>query len=265
MTARGTASILWILAIAASVISTGCTNGEVVDITQIHRDAGRFGDLSIPSPGGGSDMGPPTGSCDLVTQSGCTANQKCSVVGNAANCVAKGTQPVGAPCSITPADNCTAGSLCVTDAPNVLRCHQFCGKDGDCGQAPVSSGATPEPDNLARCARPLQGFSASFCTVPCNPVNLLGPSGCADGLGCSIYKFESKESTTCSQMGSGLDSSSCSTNADCATGYTCIVPPGACREICRSGSNGDCEVGGYVCSGLVGDTMFGACCPSTGC
>jgi hypothetical protein len=225
-------------------------------------------DLTQPPPPPGSDLS--VTMCDPVAQTGCGPGEKCSLDSTGNVCLSDGTKPNGAACG--PAtDDCIHGTLCVGPVAMTLNCRQFCQSDNNCTQSPPPSGATPEANNKAHCVLSLTGSTDKVCSFACNPVAAAGASGCATGFACQTFgSMTIPEFTDCGIPGLGTDGASCLTNGngDCAAGFVCVSVGATahCRKACRANTAGDCTgLGGYACLLATGATMFGFCCPGTGC
>ncbi len=211
------------------------------------------------------DSGPDAGACDPVAQTGCPPADKCTI--DPPTCVPNGTVANGGKCG--PADDCSAGNLCADDGTNSI-CRELCAVDTDCKQAPVSSGSTAEPNNVARCTIDITGTTSKVCTFACNPVSKAGASGCLTGMACT-WETETggPELTDCETVGTAVEGATCTYTSDCASGLACIDngTSSHCRDVCRNATPADCTVAGDVCYAPSGVTspMFGICCPSGGC
>jgi len=224
-------------------------------------------DLKIVPP---SDMTVP---CNLVSQTGCGAGEKCTLETSVPACITDGNKGNGQLCGPA-ADDCVKGTLCTQESASLLQCRQFCNVDSDCKQVAAPGGA----QNLPHCLLTFTGVTAKVCTVACNPVLAAGASGCAAGLGCQVFATATiPEATDCSLPGAGGDGADCTAKgtADCQAGFTCVQvtnpTTGAianhCRRVCRQGMAGtDCAgQAGYACRVATGTTMFGFCCAGSGC
>jgi hypothetical protein len=218
-------------------------------------------DLSQPPAGGDMAM-----ACDLVKQTGCGANEKCTWDGFENSCVSLGAnaKATGAVCNDNP-DDCAAGDLCVT-VGTVKLCHQLCNSDSDCKQTPPSGGVP------ARCVGGVMGLTTKLCTVSCNPYQAMsGNNGCPTGLSCGYGASATQEIADCDVFGSGGDGVTCQPNManSCKPGFTCATISGAmtttaCRQICQAGMNGECAAlgTGYSCVSFgVPSPVYGVCAP----
>jgi hypothetical protein len=239
----------------------GVVDGGTPDAGQAGSDAG--GDA------GTSDAG---ALCDVVSQTGCAAGDKCALGSDGGNvCVAQGTVTLGESCSFsaTSVDDCVGGEVCVAETASVATCHEFCTSDSDCTQPAVASGGTAEPSNVGHCLLQLGQSAVSVCTVACNPVTAAGASGCAPGTACAVGITSAMiEVTDCEAAGMGAEGATCTFSRDCAPGLACIDNGATshCRQVCRTGVTSDCSITTDVCFILgASNLMFGACCPAAGC
>jgi hypothetical protein len=213
--------------------------------------------------------------CDTTTQSPCAADQKCVQLGASALCRPAGALPVGAACGGSD-DQCARSEQCLSPggAGGGGVCEQFCGNDSDCKQAPVAVSTTEEASNIGHCLFQLdasQPGSPRVCSVACNPVAMVGSSGCPAKSACSYSANGSiPEFTFCGPVGSVGDGGDCSTAA-CAAGLSCLAVSTQfhCRPVCRKGTDADCpSTSSETCKpGAAGSSsvMFGYCCPAAGC
>jgi len=258
--------------VGTATFTTGLHVGDHVHVTVDLTAATATSDMGGGGGGGGgggvsADLG--AVACDPVTQSICGSGSKCTFTdvsganNSATECIANGTVGSGRGCTTTP-DNCAAGEFCI---PSLGYCAHFCRSDSDCPR-----GTSP---NFSYCGTFNSVYavgSVSQCTVPCNPVLAVGPSGCINPVKCDAWSLPSgdmasTEYTDCGPAGAGTDGASCANSVDCAAGYGCVFTSGGghCRMYCRGGTNGDCTISGETCRSITGWTFTGACCPSTGC
>lgn len=256
---------LGVLAVLVAVAVVGCSGTSPAPSDAGTVDGGRTD--AGASDGGGSDAGL---SCFVTSQTSCPAGDKCTLGDSGTGeCVATGTVAVGQQCtfSSTNVDDCVAGGFCVAHSATVDLCRSFCASDVNCDQTPVASGGTAEPTNVAHCY--ISVGQAKVCTDPCNPVTAAGTTGCATGLACVVaVTVGLEEYTDCEAAGTGGEGATCTGNADCSAGYTCLNngTTSNCRQTCRNNVAADCAIGTDLCFALnASDTMFGVCCPSTGC
>jgi hypothetical protein len=211
--------------------------------------------------------------CDTTTQSPCAADQKCVQLASAAVCRPAGATPVGELCGSC-GDDCARTEQCLLPggAGGGGVCEQFCGNDSDCKQAPVAVGTTQEASNLGHCLFQIdasQPASPRVCSVACNPVAVVGSSGCPTKSGC-FYSANGSipEFTFCGPTGSVGDGGDCS-SASCMAGLSCLAVSTQfhCRPVCRKGIDADCPSGETCKPGAAGSNsvMFGYCCPASGC
>jgi hypothetical protein len=214
--------------------------------------------------------------CNVYTQMGCGANEKCSF---GPTCISDGTVPTGGLCGTNMgADDCIHGNICLQNSPSTISdCREFCMTDADCKQTPVPAGTTNKP----RCLLQVTAGSAmdagvlgSVCTVACNPAPGAGALGCATGLNCSVWTDGTNQFTDCGTAGAAGDGGDCTTNGnyDCAAGYDCVAFTSGgttvhhCRKACRANMAGtDCTAGDTCITPSGGNALYGFCCPTAGC
>jgi hypothetical protein len=210
--------------------------------------------------------------CNPVTQAPCPPDQKCELVDTSNNTFCRplvGSRMIGQDCNGLPnLDTCARGLQCLFPGGGTA-CEQWCVTETDCTQRAVPVGDMLEPGNTAHCFFPLAPDAGiSLCSIACNPVATAGPSGCPTGGTCVWSNGSSRgEFTFCDTPSSATDGQAC-VNFGCAAGLTCTgttAPEGThCRPVCRNGINSDCP-NSYVCNTFGLPTMFGICCPATGC
>ncbi len=173
-------------------------------------------------------------------------------------------------------NNCASGDLCAggtqdDGGPGTFVCLQLCNADGGvpkCTGGAVASGSTSEPKNLPYCLISITNSTPpeSVCTMPCNPVNLAGASGCPAGLSC-LYEGTTTipELTDCEPPGPLAEGAACTgatVDTSCGDGMTCVGSGSnfTCTYVCRVGHNFDCP-GSELCHTFAGITgeMFGYC------
>jgi hypothetical protein len=262
--------LLMFVAMLAACASAGKENGG---------DAGMPVDLAgldllgvdLTGFPGNDDLARPP--CDVVAQTNCGANEKCTLtdVDGGAVCLSDGDKLLGQLCGGAGNDDCIHADICVNETATVGQCRQFCNADTDCMQLPASSPTAGA--NKPYCVYTLTGGTTRICSVACQPVTKAGPSGCAAGLACHVFGFSAggttiPQATDCGAAGAGTNGASCATNGndDCAEGFGCVsVTNGGtttktCRQICRQGNAGDCTVaGGLSCTAPNGTTQWGFC------
>lgn len=168
-------------------------------------------------PGAGVD-------CKLVEEAGAVAGA----------CVPPGSLLEGEPC-VTSAD-CDQGLGCVsTVAGGVCRAY-CCGDPEACGAGTycAAEALADAPSRLIPACRP-----SDDCNLLGN-----GPSGCEDGLACTIVKSDG--TTACVQPGSGEAGDAC----PCAGGFVCSKLTDTCLQLCATdGSGPPCATG--TCMGAA--------------
>jgi hypothetical protein len=203
--------------------------------------------------------------CDPIKQTGCPGSGlKCTLNPDTPDCVVNGTKDYGELCGSMQSDDCKASLLCIGLNATTPSCHQFCAAESDCKQ-PAPAG-TPN-GNVGHCL-PVQNFSYSFCTVPCDPKN--ATTSCPSPLVCilggnmmiaDITNCEDKQANM-----TGVDNSDCTTDG-CTPGFVCVnetigmVMQKRCRKICTQ-TAGDCTISGHKCSINPGH-IYGVCGPYT--
>lgn len=229
--------------------------------------AGASLDLSAPSD---LAVAPDFAACNVVAQN-CGPGAKCLLSSGVGICQADGSKTTGQSCGVA-GDDCQHGNQCVTQTDGSRNCLQYCASDGDCTQPAASAGATPEPKNTPHCYYTTGTSGVKWCTVPCNPVLAAGNDTCGGNLVCQAWGNGSSgiaEATECAPLGTGGDGAGCARNSDCQHGFGCFTTNGTsrCRLFCRYGNSADCtgRFPGYSCRVVTGWTMFGDCCPSSGC
>jgi hypothetical protein len=202
-------------------------------------------------------------SCNTATQAPCTSSQKCIFTGGAPSCVPlAGSHAIGEGCNTFP-DDCARGLQCLNPGGSGMSvCMQLCSGDSNCNQPPVAVGSMAEPNNKSYCRLNVAGPSTpALCTLACNPVAALPPSGCPTGDTC-VYTSAGfpLELTFCDAPGTPTLGQACGSRNDCGIGLACAS--GTCRQVCRFGHDEDCMSGG-TCTSFA--SMFGFCCPGGAC
>lgn len=154
--------------------------------------------------------------CNPITQVGCLAGQKCTLVPDELNptlrrtvCLAEGTVPLDGPCTTDPAtgaDDCAGGLLCSAGT-----CMEFCSASpNSCSsgtQCVVLSGLVDSTD-------------VGLCEVVCDP--LFSPSGCPSGEAC--YVNVGQQTSLCAlPAGTATQGVDCQFINTCTAGYSCIL------------------------------------------
>jgi hypothetical protein len=211
-----------------------------------------------------NDGGPPA-ECDLVCQTGCRCDQRCTMQGHA-TCrpLPTSTIPFGEACNKL-LDQCQPGSVCLLDLGSHLECgshcHRYCWRDEDCG-------------GNARCSvhlgDPSKGATLGFCSPPLDDCMPWGAARCAradrpaDLYGCYPVSAALPDITMCACAGTYPLNSPCADGRDCQPGAECVAVdgPGFCRRLCVPGATlavmGSCP-SPLVCERLPGSTRFGYC------
>lgn len=177
--------------------------------------------------------------CDPMCQTGCPrCDQKCSVnTKDAPTCnVPSGplVRQVGESCtqvsqgSAAQTDNCAPGLVCISAACGST-CFKFCHVDADC---PGSE-----------CSRTIPGGVTKICdgpTVTCNPVTMLGATGCAfPAQGCYVSATIPDETRCDCPFASVTEGQNCSVSRQCFPGLVCADPGGTgnfvCERACKLG------------------------------
>lgn len=183
-----------------------------------------------PPPPPPPDAGEPPcdAPCELVSQCGCTAEQRCDLADSAGAraCVPDGTVAPGGACGPTAA--CRRG-LCIGvrgDGSGV--CHSFCEATVDCRAG-------------ARCLPVVVVEGGATRTIPgvrtCSSACALVPSsGCPSSYGCALFIADPdavfpEYYAECAAAGPGTTGDACSTSTGCSPGFQCLVRQ--CTRICR--------------------------------
>jgi hypothetical protein len=217
-------------------------------------DASLVSDLTAVRDSGATDAVRGFAFCDVVTQTGCSAEQKCTIDVDGFACAPSGTVAAGQHCVFSDGgfDNCLRGAACIAAGSSGI-CAHYCAHDAECAAL-----STSVSDSV--CVPP-------FCSNPCNPVASQGPTGCpATGLSCIVFSNPNPTQITSCVPTSGTagDGESCTTSFDCQGGLNLSCASHRCRRACRIHTPADCNPG-EICGTPVGETIWGFCCPSTGC
>lgn len=271
---------LWLFG-AVALIGAACAKGSALNggSTQGGGDGGGGGEPAGTTTGGGdassTTTGPGSGGgggnacseqpCKLVEpQCGCPAGEQCTLtaVDGTRGCVAAGTSPQGAVCT---GDECAPGHICLGTTPTISTCLKFCDTDAEC-EAPGgicyfeindgSGGTIPD---------------VTLCTDNCDPAS---NTGCASGTACQLAQVPPEQQggppgplfTLCGETGTGVHTSACTDNGDCAPTFACtgeLNMQTVCLKWCKVGQAGNCPTG-QTCSQfdpalLLGSTEYGAC------
>jgi hypothetical protein len=204
--------------------------------------------------------------CDPMCQTGCPrCDQKCSVSSKDMPTCNFPSGPlirqVGESCTPvsqgTPAqtDNCAPGLVCIMAACGGT-CFKFCRVDADCPSS--------------ECSRTIPGGVTKICDVPavtCNPVTMLGATGCPfPAQGCYVSATIPDETRCDCPFDSVREGGDCTVSRQCVPGLVCADPGGAghfvCARACKLGvpagmSNG-C-LAPTTCNTIKMSKTFGFC------
>lgn len=200
---------------------------------------------SEPPDDSNGDDGPVFG-CEPGVDSTCPSGQKCTalsdggVLQNNFQCVNDdGTLPAGESCTPAPGtgqDSCTAGTVCLTDAPEASlgACLELCGngdecEPGKCTESPYTltpfcapacdplfpdcqmGRACLQADDRFVCGMPVADFDIGVTNEQCDPISL---RGCAEGFACMTGSlvpactFPACCTNVCDQNGDGAECTS---------------------------------------------------------
>lgn len=189
------------------------------------------------------------GECNLVTQCGCAAGQRCVLGGDAEECVPDGTLPEGASCAYS--DECSAGKMCLPGFDDEPVCMQFCYRDADCPAG-------------RPCLLPLlDGTGYMVCAPPGDGCDPFTAAGCASGDGCLVVPG-GPDTTYCLPAGAVPPGGDCSYDG-CAVGSGCYADdpyaaPRCWRYCDLTGAGPDCSaVPGATCEDALGAWPVGIC------
>jgi len=208
------------------------------------------------------------GLCDPVCQRGCACDQRCTISGNAPDCVQpRGTLSVGDLCNERN-DTCRPGTLCLTEWDEAKcggHCYRNCRVDADCGGG-------------AHCSVSLESAGTELqikvCDNPpenCSPV--FGKGSCSDAksrpfpaFGCYLMGSKYPDEATCECAGIKKEGEICTFERECQPGHTCIEGPnrtGFCRKVCPLLAPAEATTicGGpmFRCAAYFGSKQFGYC------
>lgn len=212
-----------------------------------------------PDAGAAPDATP--ASCDPVTQDGCEAGQKCSVIPGVSGgddmlgCVADtgsaGLLMACAPPTPTTPDDCAKGLACrgTTDP----RCMEFCSSEptDTCGTGQVCAfGVDLDGDQVT---------DAEFCTESCDPL-------AQDCTSSTFACYPSRSGAICAQEGAGgtpaLEGETCPFANSCAEGLGCfrigLSQDWLCFKLCDPVSGTPGCGAGQTC-GTVENENWGIC------
>jgi hypothetical protein len=231
-----------------------------------------YGGCSTKDGGADGSPGMTFPGCDPVSP-GCGMGKTCQVncEKSVGECTAGGKGAPGDACAMNA--DCAPGSQCFDYAGtgcSVKVCLRFCNNDNGCG----TSDAGVAVGTRSLCAGPVQcsGVNTGYhtCTFGCDPrepAATANTMGCPKGLGCVVVADMDQVDCKCAEKTRvGKDNAPCTSAAQCALGYICMVPEDVCRAICRCDANGmtctapnDCSASGKTCTALTNDTVFGVC------
>lgn len=262
---QGRLGIAAAVAVALSLCGGGC--GKSSDHA---RDAGAPVDLAAAADG--SLLGP---ECDVLTNGGCPAGQRCTIGSEAGRprdlCVALVADPKPEGFACVPVvqgdrigDDCDAGLVCMTLVGATTVCRRPCYQRADC-----KSGEGCTVPTLTSTSRSDDGgtFVLRGCNsdVGCDPIL---QNVCLFGLGCYLSTFDDVgRISECLQPGVGQAGSACTAITDCAPGFRCDGL-GICRRYCYDagpqqtdgGVAGGCPDGEGLCDDFTSSGgKFGVC------
>jgi hypothetical protein len=186
--------------------------------------------------------------CQLVSQCGCAANQACDLGGanpaaGTTECRAVVTPGMDTSTCVNDSD-CAAGFVCLGEAGKSA-CRRYCADDSVCDGGggicviEVTSGTTPIP-------------GAVVCSPSCDPFTA---SGCPSGWGCGAFSDQEsgRNFSWCQVPGAGVNNAACTSDAQCAAGFTCVNTGTAtrCKKYCDKGDGNPGCTTGLTCVGLV--------------
>jgi len=209
---------------------------------------------------GAGGMGGTGGSCAadpcevLPPQCGCAAEENCTVVSGARQCVAAGSAQAGERCD--GGEVCDRGLYC-GGAETFRLCFPFCDSDVDC----KSPGG--------RCIHPSDGQGGTIDEMVCTQSCLLTTGGGCPAAGSKCTAAYDAQwggwYTGCVEAGSGTAGASCTDDTDCASGWGCTMNgnQGTCLRMCVVGGGGICN-NGETCNSfgvplVIGGTEYGGC------
>lgn len=130
-----------------------------------------------------------------------------------------------------------------------------------CAKGSSSDGSAVDGGRLADSGS--AGIDANFC--PSDPCDLLQQCGCGATQVCDLGEDLANAGTACRDVTTpGMSASNCSTDTECARGYSCFYSSGEgqCRKYCNDSSTAnDCGDGGHcrikISYNSDGDTIPG--------
>lgn len=219
-------------------------------------DSGGPGTPDASNPGT-PDSGTPA-MCTLVPNSGCGAGMACDLSCSATSCTTdcRSVTTAGTDTSTCPSFfDCAAGYVCLGATPSTSSCHEYCSTDSQCMTGPgglcviqIVFGSPPM-DVI------IDGMLVKTCSRNCNPIT---GTGCPSTWGCHVYQEAMgamRFFTDCTPPGPMGQGGSCTSDADCQGGFTCVNDGVStfCAKNCRynpAPSPSDC-LAGTGCVGLT--------------
>jgi hypothetical protein len=196
-----------------------------------------------------------SGACDPLSNAGCAAGTKCTVLQTptsfALGCGSKGGKTAGAACTPTGSgqmqtgDDCADGMACFAlQGETTPSCRQFCMASGATGACPTGMTCSLQVTDLP---------GRSFCraTTSCT---LVPQTGCPTGQACYLIPT----GATCAPAGRVAPGAACVSANDCAAGSSCITTTGvsSCASYCSlTGGTPACApdgTGGTACTATPG-------------
>ena len=207
---------------------------------------GSSGSCPLPEAGG---------TCNVFPSCGCPTGQVCypDTQATGLQCLPSNGLGEGADCSGA-GDLCAANLGCFGSV-----CKRYCQSDSDCVAVDSARSCLPTYwDDV----NTIPGVSV--CARVCDPVSPRNPRSpllaCPAGFGCYAEASSPGASNCEPQSGTGVTSSTCSTDGDCTPGYYCTIG-NICMKYCHTSA--DCPVGS-TCSPFstpmyAGTTSVGHC------
>ena len=193
------------------------------------------GNLDVSDAGNQENcVAPVSGPCDPMSQCGCDAAQQCDItyLSGESKCIDVGDRPVGSSCDWGFGyGQCVPGATCVDGV-----CRKHCKEESDCPADArcVQIGYFDNEDTFIDIPQ------KKACYENCRPWD---ETSCGNWLNCRrISDYGEKPGWFTCNSG-GTSTLTCSMQADCAPGWSCIgdgVGGGQCRRWCRIG-NSDCN------------------------
>jgi hypothetical protein len=210
--------------------------------------------------------GAPSGRiCDLVCQTGCGCNDRCTVAGSSVLCRPLTPRPTELHERCSPEnDTCGAGAICAPEArfdACGAHCYRACRVDADCGTDSRCTEGLVTPNDTVL---------TKFCgprIETCNPVG--ARPACNDqgrrpapNFGCYLLDAGREDSAVCDCAGTLELNAACQLKRQCAPGLECLpAGPGGdlrCRQLCNL-VLGAAACPSGVCRALGTSTRIGVC------